>query len=229
MGERAEIVPAAGVTPAAVAAPTSAPRSPSAGRLLFRFAVGGSGLVAEWLAAALRAVDELPAPADERPADVAPGARAVVVGALSSALRWRPRPTGLGRAARGAERAARRGLHLIEHAPGAAAVRRRYARAQAGVASQLRRWAEEGAREERAGRRLARLAAPGFFELGVARLADSPELRGVIEEQSQGLAASSVAELRERSEHADRAVERIVRRVLGRKGNGHARAAGKRW
>jgi hypothetical protein len=50
----------------------------------------------------------------------------------------------------------------------------------------------------------------------VARLAQSPEMRAVIQEQSQGLASSSVAELRERSELADRIVERLVRRMLRR-------------
>ena len=96
-------------------------------------------------------------------------------------------------------------------------MQRRYSRAQDELAAQLRRWAEEGSREERAGRRLARLATPSFIELAVARRADSPELKTVIEEQSGGLAASSVAELRERSEAADSVVERVVRRVLRRR------------
>jgi hypothetical protein len=213
MSEPVDIVPreeAAGGAPAQV----------SAARLVFRFAVGGTGLLVEWMGSALRAIDELPTPVDAGPPRVETGAhvgRSVVVGALSSAMRWRPPPTQLGKAARSTGHATRRGLRMLARLPGAGVVQRRYGRAHDELAAQLRRWAEEGGREERAGRRLARLATPSFFELAVARLADSPELKTVIEEQSGGLAASSVTELRERSEAADSVVERVVRRVLGRR------------
>jgi hypothetical protein len=202
--------------PPPAASPSSARAQVGTPRLLFRVALGGSALLTEWMGSALRAIDELPAPAEAHPTAVEAPARSVLIGALSSAMRWRPPIAPLETAARDASRAARRGLRLFANVPGASLVRRRYARARDGVASRLGRWAEEGAREERAGRRLAHLAAPVFFELGVARLSDSPELKTVIEEQSQGLAASSVAELRERSEDADRAIERVVRRVLRR-------------
>jgi hypothetical protein len=202
--------------PQVESAPAGAREEPSAARLLFRFAVGGSGLVAEWLASALRAIDETPTPPEAVSGVVRADARAVVVGALSSAMRWRPPLTPLEAAARNTGRVARRGLRLASKLPGAGVARRRVARARGQVAARLRRWAEEGAREELAGRRLARLATPTFVELAVARFADSPELKLVIEQQSQGLAASSVGELRERSERADRVVERVVRRVLRR-------------
>jgi hypothetical protein len=201
--------------------PTATPGGPSAARLVFRFAVGGSSLFGEWLASALRAIEELPPPADAPTEVVRPGGRAVLVGAVSSAMRWHPPVAPLEAAARRTGRAARRGLGLVANLPGAGAVRRRYRHARGRVAAHLEAWADEGAREELAGRRLARRATPSFFELAVSRLADSPELKVVIEEQSQGIAASSVAELRDRSESADGAVERVMRRVLGR--NGHAR------
>jgi hypothetical protein len=197
-------------------APAAVREEPSPARLLFRFAVGGSGLIAEWLASALRAIDELPTPPEAASGAVRADARAVLVGALSSALRWRPPLAPLEAAARNTSRAARRGLRLAGRLPGAGLARRRVERARGQVGARLRRWAEEGAREELAGRRLARLATPAFVELAVARFAESPELKVVIEQQSQGLAASSVGELRERSEHADRVVERVVRRVLRR-------------
>ncbi len=199
-------------------APAGAPSEVSAARLVFRFAVGGTGLLVEWMGSALRVIDELPTPVDAP--GVEPGAyvgRAVVVGALSSAMRWRPPPTQLAKAARSTGRATRRGLRMLARLPGAGPCGGATAARAMSSAQQLRRWAEEGAREERAGRRLARLASPSFFELAVARLADSPQLKTVIEEQSGGLAASSVAELRERSELADRLVERVMRRVLRRR------------
>jgi hypothetical protein len=215
MADGGELLPPPGATPTGARPEVGTPR------LLFRFAVGGSALLAEWLGSALRAVDELPAPGEvEPPVARAPG-RAVLVGAASSAMRWRPRLGPLETAAREAGRAGRRGLRFLANVPGAGAVRRRAARAQEAVAARLQCWAEEGAREERAGRRLARLATPSFFELAVARLAESPELKLVIAEQSEGLAKSSVGELRERSEHADRVVEKVVRRVLRRSADGH--------
>jgi hypothetical protein len=197
---------------------TEKTRETDTARLIFRFVVGGTELATQWLGAALRAVDEQPTAVAE-PADVVEiSARAVVVGALSSALRWRPRAAPLHAAARSTALATRHGLRLLGRVPGAGLVRRRYRRLRADAAVQVRQWAEEGAREQLAGRRLARRATPGLIELAVARVADSPELRTVIEEQSEGLATHSVAELRERSHDADRAVERLVRRVFRRRG-----------
>jgi hypothetical protein len=48
-------------------------------------------------------------------------------------------------------------------------------------------------------------------------VADSPELKRVIGEQSQGLAATAVNELRERSARADTVAESVLRRLTGRK------------
>jgi hypothetical protein len=192
-------------------------------RLVFRFAVGGTALAGEWLAEALRALEELPPPPSTvgsveaaPPSGPAGVVGNVVVGAVSAALRWHPPTERLAAASRGAGAATRRGLRILSHAPGAGFVARHYHELRADVDAQLRRWAEEGAREALAGRRLARLASPSFFELVVGRLAQSPELRGVIEEQSAGVAASSVAELRDRSEVADRVVERVVERFARR-------------
>jgi hypothetical protein len=185
-------------------------------RLIFRFAVGGSALLAEWVGTALRSIDRLPPVDGEEPVAIPTGARTVVVGALSSALRGWPRGAPIGVSGR-AGRLARRGLRVLAILPGADLARRRLTSVRAAATAPLRRWAEEGAREELAGRRLAGLAAPRFFEAAVAHVADSPELRLVITQQSEGLAASSVAELRDRSQAADGAVERAVRRVLRRK------------
>jgi hypothetical protein len=204
------------VAPPADTSAASAPGDAGSARLLFRFAVGGSALLTDWIGTALREIDRLPTPDGEETLFVPGRARTVVVGALSSVLRGRPRTTAAPpQSSRG--RIARRGLRFLATMPGADLARRRLTRVRAAALAPLRRWAEEGAREELAGRRLARLAAPRFFEAAVAHLAESPALRLVIAQQSEGLAASSVAELRDRSQAADGAVERAVRRVLRRK------------
>ncbi len=78
-------------------------------------------------------------------------------------------------------------------------------------------WAEAGRREEHGGRALAREALSGYYELAMARVADSPELKHVIAEQSESLAASAVTTLRDGSARADDAVESVARRLLPRR------------
>jgi hypothetical protein len=187
-------------------------------RYLFRFVVGGTALTGDWLDAALRAVEQLSEPADEPPALTRGDLRAVLIGAVSAALRWRVPVTPPRSLWRAFGRPVRTGAHLLAHLPGAGLATRPYRRLHDRIADRLRRWGEEGAREDLAGRRLARVAVPAFFELAVAYLSESPELRIVIQEQSEGLASSSVNELRDRSELADRLVERVVRRLLLRNG-----------
>src|ERR1700749_2960786 len=87
-------------------------------RLLFRFTLGGAELAGEWLGSALRAIERMPEPLerpaiDEAPPTAADTARAVLVGALSAAVRWRPPTTPLERVARRTGR----GLRLFAHAP----------------------------------------------------------------------------------------------------------------
>src|SRR6185369_15001332 len=111
---------------------------------------------------------------------------------------------------------ARRGSRLLDRLPGGRRLRADYAELRARATLQLERWAAVGQIEESAARALARATLDGLFELAAARLADSPALRRVIEEQSQGLTSSAIAELRDRSARADRAVEAIARRLTGR-------------
>jgi hypothetical protein len=187
-------------------------------RYLFRFVVGGTALTGDWLDAALRAIEQLSDPTDEPPTLTRSDLRAVLIGALSAALRWRLPVAPRRSVWRAVGRPISNGARMLARVPGAGIATRPYRRLHDRVADRLRRWGEEGAREDRAGRRLARVAVPAFFELAVAYLAESPELRMVIQEQSEGLASSSVNELRDRSELADRLVERVVRRLLLRNG-----------
>ena len=50
----------------------------------------------------------------------------------------------------------------------------------------------------------------------LARVADSPDLKRVIREQSEGIAVTAVAALRSRSARADGLAEKAVRRLFGR-------------
>jgi hypothetical protein len=112
---------------------------------------------------------------------------------------------------------------LARHLPGAnRSVARWHAwRARRRVA--LARWAAAGQREEAASRAVAQEALTALRERALARVADSPDLKRVIHEQSEGIAVTAVNELRNRSARADRLAERAVRRLLGR---GQADGAG---
>jgi hypothetical protein len=54
-------------------------------------------------------------------------------------------------------------------------------------------------------------------EAALARVAESPDLKRVIREQSAGIAVTAVTELRNRSARADALAERAVRRLFGRR------------
>jgi hypothetical protein len=186
-------------------------------RLLLRFAIGVAELGAEGLASALRRFEaaRVATPPVE-PLAPASG-RHVLFGALCTAPDWlsrklHPNPT-LVPVRRPSNRLAR----LARRMPGVGRAHR-YAEAMGARAqAQLGRWAETGAREEQAGRDLARLAVGVMFENAMSRVSQSPELKQVIEEQSQGLTTSAMSELRESSANADRVVESVARRLLGRR------------
>jgi hypothetical protein len=67
-----------------------------------------------------------------------------------------------------------------------------------------------------ASRSLARAALPDLFELGMARLADSPELQELLQEQTEGLTSAAMNRLRAYSQGADQAAQGMVSRLLGR-------------
>jgi hypothetical protein len=74
-----------------------------------------------------------------------------------------------------------------------------------------------GQREEAAARSLAQTALPQLFELAMSRLADSPDLQELLQEQSQGLTAAAMESLRERSRGADQAAQGLASRLLRRR------------
>jgi hypothetical protein len=195
-------------------------RGASRGRLLFRFGVGFLELTAEGLAGALETWHDLAHPEPETPAaELEPptAGRHVVIGALASTPRALAAVAArAGRRGRPAAALAGRALRRLSRAPGAGAVARRWRALRGRAGAQLARWGRAGRREEDEGRTLARLVVAALFEGAVARVADSPDLKRVIEEQSQGLAVTAVAELRERSARADSVAEAVTRRFVRR-------------
>jgi hypothetical protein len=190
---------------------------PAPSRLLLRFAIGVAELGGEGLAAALRRFEaaRMAAPPVEPQAPTS--GRHVLLGALCTAPDWlshklHPHPTLVPKA-----RPASRLTRLARRTPGVARAHRYVESLGARARAQMGRWAETGVREERAGRDLARLAMGVLFENAMTRVAESPELKHVIEEQSQGLTSSAMGELRESSARADGLVESVADRLLRRR------------
>ncbi len=80
---------------------------------------------------------------------------------------------------------------------------------------QLARWVELGRREEAESRILAFDALTVLRENMLARVSESPDVKNVIREQSEGIAVTAMGELRERSARADNLAERTVGRLFG--------------
>jgi hypothetical protein len=144
------------------------------------------------------------------------GALVTAPGALArAATRVAPATRGLGRLAR-------RGRGIVGRLPGSEAAARHIEPWRARAALALGRLAVIGRAEEAEGRALARGAVKTTFQATTAAIADSPEVKRVIAEQSQGLAISAIAALRVRSARADSVVESAARRLLGRRRAGRS-------
>jgi hypothetical protein len=192
----------------------------SAPRLVLRLLAGGAALGTERLVLALRILDELRDPVIPDPRG-SPSARHVALGALAEAPRWvgarlaagTHRLRGLGRRAARMARPLQR-LPYATRLVGRAG--HRYARLRGRAAARFAHLAAIGRYEEARARQLASAALAAAVEIAAARLADSPDVRRLLEEQSEGLAASAVSELRDQTARADRLAESVVWRVLRR-------------
>jgi len=81
-------------------------------------------------------------------------------------------------------------------------------------------WINIGRREELASRALARQQAyEGIINDIIDYLADKPEVRDLVQQQSVGLAEEFVEEIRDRSTEFDSLLEERVNRLLGRQKN----------
>lgn len=81
---------------------------------------------------------------------------------------------------------------------------------------EVERWIALGQAEERHSRAVARVAVPELIDEVLEILAENPELRALIQQQSVGLAGEVVDSMREVTVTADAVVEGIVRKMLRR-------------
>jgi hypothetical protein len=148
--------------------------------------------------------------------------RHAALGLLSEAVGGFARAPALARARlkRMAESARRRGApldragKLVGRLPGMAGAMGRLTAWRDRGRGQLARWADVGRREQAQSRVLAFDALTVLRENMLARVSESPDVKDVIREQSTGIAATAMGELRERSERADGLVERTVGRLF---------------
>jgi hypothetical protein len=191
---------------------------------VLRFVLGMVALTEERFGAILATSSAVAAPTPELP-NVAPARRHAALGLLLEALELaRLAPPAvrarLSRATAGMRRFAPRLVgtrRLLGRAPGAAALNRGLRRRWSAAKSRLAAWTVAGMREETEARALARAALITMRERAIARVAESPDLKQVIRDQSEGIAVTAVAELRERSAEADALAEGALRRLLGRR------------
>ena len=196
--------------------------------MIFRLAVGGTVLAVEEAGRTLRDLAD-PGP-NQRPAEPLPAtsARHVLIGALALGPAWmnqlmrRSRGTLSDSLSRPAKLASR-GLHVVARVVPTERLARRADQLRTDALTMARRLADVGRREEQQGRSLAR-ATRGFGLTRIFdRVADSPQLRSVIREQSAGMGRSALVDLREGSARADELAESVMGRLLPRRkpGNGH--------
>jgi len=193
-------------------------RPMASGRLLFRFAIGIMQLSAQRFGSVLRAASATHPPVPREAAaearasrlrDVAIGSLAAIPGAVTElrslvharTLRLR--------------RLARRYVRLRSDLPSIPRGLARLELWQARAVEQLDRLAESGQHEQAAGRTLAAGVVKRLIEGGAHEVAESPDLKRVIQEQSQGIAGAALTEIRNRSAQADDAAESLARRILG--------------
>jgi hypothetical protein len=86
-------------------------------------------------------------------------------------------------------------------------------------------WIDLGRRKEEQARRMARHAAASLVDEVFDYLAQSPDVRDLVERQAAGAAETAVEDVRERTASADRLVARLVRNLL-RRPAGATRAEG---
>lgn len=95
-------------------------------------------------------------------------------------------------------------------------LQQRYERLVQRGESSLQRWIDRGREIEPPSRQLALSTYEGIIDEFISRLADNPEVQGLVTQQSIGLATEVRNEVRERTVSADNAVESIMRRILRR-------------
>ena len=192
---------------------------------MFRFVLGMTELTSERVGGVLSACTAVETPEALEPmVEGAPlNLRHAAMGLLSEAVVGASRAPAFVRARWGhlAASARRRaapldGLRrLVGRLPGMPSATDRLRAWRSQGRQRLVRWAELGRREEAASRILAFDALTVLRENVLARVSESPDLKSVIREQSEGIAVTAMTELRERSARADNLAERTMGRLFG--------------
>jgi hypothetical protein len=203
-----------------------APARPSLerARLMVRFAIGMTELTGERVGAVLAACSAVAPPAapEALPAGAPLNLRHAALGLLSDAATGASRVPARVRARwrRLAASTRRQGAPLARlgdvmgRLPGMPSALGHLHRWRDDGQKQLARWAQVGRREEAQSRALAFDALTVLRENMLARVSESPDVKNVIREQSEGIAVTAVSELRERSARADNLAERTVGRFF---------------
>lgn len=191
-------------------------RPMATGRLAFRFTIGLMQLSAQRFGSVLRSASATrpPESRDGAPSrvsrlrDIAIGTLVAIPGAITE-LRslMRARTVRL-------RRLARRYTRIRGELPSIPRGLARLELWEARAADHLDRLAEAGQHEQDAARTLASDVVKQLIEGGAAEFAETADVKRVIQEQSQGIAGDALLEIRDRSERADDAAERLARRVL---------------
>jgi len=218
-------------------APATAPAEEPAVRgplaeipLILRFALGLSDLTRERVGEVLSACTAVEArtkvgpKAVDAPFEAPLGAGDTAWGLLTEALRVvletpgraRARGKRFGASVRRRAASFERLGKLADGVPGVPAAKRRLGAWGDRQRKQLDRWTELGRREREASRRLAFDALTVLRENTLAHVSESPDVKSVIRQQSEGIAVTAVSELREQTARADSLAERTVSRLLGR-------------
>jgi hypothetical protein len=79
------------------------------------------------------------------------------------------------------------------------------------------RWVSMGRREEQTSRELVLRLTDDEIDAVIDYLAEKPEVRGLVQQQTTGMAQEAVGELRGRSVNADRLIERVLLAGLKRR------------
>jgi hypothetical protein len=195
---------------------------------LMRLLVGG----------AVIGVDELQRRSRQWHAEISQtAAHKMVIAPFAELERNRQRHTLIGLLFETPEAMSRR-LAQVGHASGAAAglvgkvsapivnsrlvrpLKRRFDNLMSRGESTVERWAERGRAEEQASRVLAEQAVTEIFDEVMAevisQLAQKPEIRELLQQQSVSLAGEVIGEVRQRTAGADALLERLVRTMLRR-------------
>jgi hypothetical protein len=193
----------------------------SAGRQVLRLIVGTTLLAVESAGSALQQLGSGELQDQATPTTPLPpaSARHVLIGALAVGPDWLTQQM---------NRLARRGRDAVAGGMQRASLPVRLA-ARVLPTDDVRRWlnqtraravvtalklAEIGRHEERIARSLARAAAAAGMTSVVDRIANSPQVRSLIREQSAGMGRSALNDLRAQSARADALAESVVGRLL---------------